>query len=665
MPAARVQAIVKGGEDRVRRALAFVVAVLLGTSACGRAPSSPSAGGGADRPSTAREVQGQLTLPQGTSIAPRDLRVVTAWGEGTVTQTSPTTGTFTAVVVTGAAQLVSALDNNRRIVLAGTSGVTDALALTSETTAESLVLMNPVVATGEREVVQRLRQHLANHRGVYLDPVRTAVEQQLQSLGHIDPRQDPLRNALLNAWNRLYQDIRAGALAQVSGRSAAAPQTEPKSPRVRRSALSPDQDQSGVKLTEGEDADNRESTYELLLANYWRRWVGVHARPFDGNGNPLGPWGYYGLTSARAGVSLGSVVTGAVFGPSVKGYVLNLPEGTSRVDIEVWGAGFNRPSSQPRSDVEMTKKVDPVLADFFFELILPAIGYVLGIPGNLKAIDPQALGDLEAAVLEVAQGVVALVGGDLRDYAETGTWAPTSSIAAVDGLVSFMLDSPAGVRLLELLIREIVTEGWLHVSLRALKAALEKVSPWLLLISTAELVTNYTTVVWAWSQARGVEFWTATLPRSPGWYFVATLNWDQPTDLDLYTTAPNGEVSYWANKVISVGELDYDDTDGYGPENFTLRRKLVGRYRIDVDFYRYSDQTSGHTMASSYRVVITARNGRQYDCRRGVINAPGDRHVACFVDVDDAGRVTVTPATNAAGVAPSGVGRDRVKPTRR
>ena len=80
-----------------------------------------------------------------------------------------------------------------------------------------------------------------------------------------------------------------------------------------------------------------------------------------------------------------------------------------------------------------------------------------------------------------------------------------------------------------------------------------------------------------------------------------------------------------------------------------------------MDFYRYS----GNTMPSSYRVVITTRNGQQFPCSSGVLGAPGDRVTACFVDLDDNGRVTVTPAPNAASVRPTDVGRGQVKPTRR
>jgi hypothetical protein len=182
----------------------------------------------------------------------------------------------------------------------------------------------------------------------------------------------------------------------------------------------------------------------------------------------------------------------------------------------------------------------------------------------------------------------------------------------------------------------------------------------LLVLQFAEYVYNMSELGEAWLQSRGVEKWTITPPQSPPrFYFVATLTWSQPTDLDLYTTAPNGEVAWYRNRVISVGELDYDDTDGYGPENFTLRRKLVGRYDdrrglLPQQPEHHAQQLPrGHHHTQRAAVPLQERRPR---C------APATASVACFVDLDDNGRVTVTPVTNAASVRPTDVGRDQVKP---
>ena len=69
-----------------------------------------------------------------------------------------------------------------------------------------------------------------------------------------------------------------------------------------------------------------------------------------------------------------------------------------------------------------------------------------------------------------------------------------------------------------------------------------------------------------------------------------TLTWDGGplTDVDLHVTDPNGEECDYTNMTTAIGgELDVDDVDGYGPENFTLSRgeAIDGDYLIEVNYY--------------------------------------------------------------------------------
>jgi uncharacterized protein YfaP (DUF2135 family) len=80
-----------------------------------------------------------------------------------------------------------------------------------------------------------------------------------------------------------------------------------------------------------------------------------------------------------------------------------------------------------------------------------------------------------------------------------------------------------------------------------------------------------------------------------------TLKWDTyGTDLDLYVTDPNDETVYYNDKFSQIGgELDTDDQDGYGPENFTLDQgeAIPGDYIVRVEhFYGYlpSNATGDH-----------------------------------------------------------------------
>jgi uncharacterized protein YfaP (DUF2135 family) len=76
-----------------------------------------------------------------------------------------------------------------------------------------------------------------------------------------------------------------------------------------------------------------------------------------------------------------------------------------------------------------------------------------------------------------------------------------------------------------------------------------------------------------------------------------TLTWDTATDVDLYVIDPTGDYSYYNHKkTASGGELDVDDTDGYGPEHWTLTRSndiQCGQpYRVRVHYF-HAKMTGG------------------------------------------------------------------------
>ncbi|MFQ5810583.1 MAG: carboxypeptidase regulatory-like domain-containing protein [Armatimonadota bacterium] len=77
--------------------------------------------------------------------------------------------------------------------------------------------------------------------------------------------------------------------------------------------------------------------------------------------------------------------------------------------------------------------------------------------------------------------------------------------------------------------------------------------------------------------------WTATF------IFRVTLTWDATTDMDLHMWGPglggSTQHCYYSRSQIDAGELDYDNTSGYGPENFTARTLIPGRYAIGANFY--------------------------------------------------------------------------------
>jgi uncharacterized protein YfaP (DUF2135 family) len=81
--------------------------------------------------------------------------------------------------------------------------------------------------------------------------------------------------------------------------------------------------------------------------------------------------------------------------------------------------------------------------------------------------------------------------------------------------------------------------------------------------------------------------------------FRVTLTWDKGypqtdyVDIDLHTWGPglDGQIQHssFVTETIDAGELDFDDTYGFGPENFTARTVIPGRYAIGVNYFLASD----------------------------------------------------------------------------
>jgi len=65
------------------------------------------------------------------------------------------------------------------------------------------------------------------------------------------------------------------------------------------------------------------------------------------------------------------------------------------------------------------------------------------------------------------------------------------------------------------------------------------------------------------------------------------LNWNKnDTDIDLWVTDPNGEKCFYNNKATSAGgRISQDITQGFGPEQFMLKKAPKGKYKIEVNYY--------------------------------------------------------------------------------
>ncbi|MES2582629.1 MAG: VIT domain-containing protein [Pseudomonadota bacterium] len=71
-----------------------------------------------------------------------------------------------------------------------------------------------------------------------------------------------------------------------------------------------------------------------------------------------------------------------------------------------------------------------------------------------------------------------------------------------------------------------------------------------------------------------------------------TLSWDADnSDMDLYVIDPNGEESYFGRVLSSQGgRMSPDCTVGYGPEEFSLKKALPGKYTVRAKFYGHRQQ---------------------------------------------------------------------------
>jgi hypothetical protein len=79
------------------------------------------------------------------------------------------------------------------------------------------------------------------------------------------------------------------------------------------------------------------------------------------------------------------------------------------------------------------------------------------------------------------------------------------------------------------------------------------------------------------------------------------------TDMDLWVDEPNGERAIFSNPLTAIGgRLSNDMTEGFGPEEYLLRRSATGEYRISVNVY----DTDGINPNGS--TVVTARLFRDF-----------------------------------------------------
>ncbi len=124
-------------------------------------------------------------------------------------------------------------------------------------------------------------------------------------------------------------------------------------------------------------------------------------------------------------------------------------------------------------------------------------------------------------------------------------------------------------------------------------------------------------------------------PVSGDVFFRVTLTWDEVSDRDLHVLDPNDEHCYFANRIITTGNLDHDNIDSPPgtPENFTCTTALPGRYVVWVEPY------SGSAATCQVRVVASKGPGAPRSWQFGPKLVEHEAWFACDVVVEQNGTI--------------------------
>ena len=87
------------------------------------------------------------------------------------------------------------------------------------------------------------------------------------------------------------------------------------------------------------------------------------------------------------------------------------------------------------------------------------------------------------------------------------------------------------------------------------------------------------------------------------------LSWDTDNcDMDLWVTDPKDEKCYYSNKLTYLGgKISEDVTQGYGPEEFMIKKAVKGKYKVQVDYFGTSSQKQ--LMPVSLRIIFYTHYG--------------------------------------------------------
>ncbi|MBW2937553.1 carboxypeptidase-like regulatory domain-containing protein [Aureisphaera sp. CAU 1614] len=97
------------------------------------------------------------------------------------------------------------------------------------------------------------------------------------------------------------------------------------------------------------------------------------------------------------------------------------------------------------------------------------------------------------------------------------------------------------------------------------------------------------------------------------------IDWNHDdTDIDLWVTDPKKEKAYYGNSLTDLGgRISEDMTDGFGPEEYLLKKARKGEYNIEVDYFADNYQKiSGPTIL---KVTMYKNYGKKNETKKLII----------------------------------------------
>jgi hypothetical protein len=97
----------------------------------------------------------------------------------------------------------------------------------------------------------------------------------------------------------------------------------------------------------------------------------------------------------------------------------------------------------------------------------------------------------------------------------------------------------------------------------------------------------------AWAESAKVPALDSRLLKNLDVDVRIAMSWDaDSTDVDLHVLEPSGEEAFYSHNRTTIGGLvSRDFTQGYGPEEYMVRRAQPGSYRIFAHYYGSNQQT--------------------------------------------------------------------------